>query len=118
MVSHQELLKEDLLAEEYNSRQAQDPKSQEEIILDDKTPRVKRPRLLGPILAARFGVPSTHLGTRDETIKPRSVKGSINHDRVVPDNSASVKKPCNSCVFHHSGPGVPSTHPSSSSSAP
>ena len=118
MVSHQELLKEDLIAEEYKSRQAQDPKSQEEIILDDKTSRVKRPRLLGPILAARFGVPSTHLGTRDETIKPRSVKGNINTGRVVPDNSASGKQPRYSGVFHHSGLGVLSTHPSSSSSAP
>ena len=70
MVSHVELLKEDLIAEEYKSRQAQDPKSQKEIVLDDKASRVKRPRLLGPILAARFGVPSTHLGTSDESIKP------------------------------------------------
>ena len=119
MVRHQEMLMEDLNAESEKLIQTHNVKIQEDVTLDDNTSRWKRPRLLGPILAKRFGVPSTHLCTSEETNKPRQAKRIQIQDRDVnDDNSSRCKQPRLSGVFLHNGSGVPSTHPSSSSSAP
>ena len=119
MVCHQELLKEDLNAESEKSKQTPIARSPEDITLDDSTSRMKRPRLLGPILAKRFGVPSTHLDTREESNKPKQAKRKQNQEDVIhDDNPSRCKLPCLHGVVQHKGSGVPSTHPSSSSSAP
>ena len=55
MASHKELLKEDLANEELRLRQL-GSKAKGEVDLGTSQPQAKRPRLLGPILNARFPV--------------------------------------------------------------
>ena len=74
MVHHQEMLMEDLSAESEKLKQTQSEKIQEDVTLEDNSSRWKRPRLLGPILAKRFGVPSTHHCPSEESDESKQAK--------------------------------------------
>ena len=56
MVTHQVMLKEDLAADKYRSKQTDGSRPKGDVVLGEHNmqPKEKRPPLLGPILSARY----------------------------------------------------------------
>ena len=92
--SHQELLKEDLAAEEIKTKQA-GIKAKGEVTLGVTQPQAKRPRLLGPILDARFPKEkggSSPPGIMDRVEQSR-VKVKSGYEGGVALCNSTLKKP-------------------------
>ena len=99
MVSHQQLLEEDLKIESEKFPHKRNAKAKSDITLDDPGVQLKRPRVLGPKLSAKFGVPGTHQA-HGGTNKANQQHGEMVRTRSCENTLGPTKKPRVDGEFH------------------
>jgi hypothetical protein len=117
MVSHQQMLEEELKSENEKSLHPKNGRPKGDITLDSSEVVTKRPRVLGPKLSARFGVLLSELASKDGDNKAIQHHGEMVRKRGCENTSSPTKKPRCNGEFHPSEHGDPSNHATSSSSS-